>query len=282
MPKNDENSEENKKETRATSNNTFGMGPNAWGRSRPLLVATGLTRGIGRALVDAFGDKVTWLSLQRATASESSLPASVEVLPWDLAAQASPTRSQALVSALKGRPVWGLLHCAGVLGPVGGGVKGFEEALRVNTTSVLDLFETLVNAKAFSPREEDARPPFVLHLSSGAALSPYQGWEAYCTSKAATRMLFRAWSTRFSAKELVVASIAPGTVFTDMMKSVLASSPLDFPAVQKFHDLQAQGGLVAPEVPAQAIAALLFGDSQSYAALHGTLFDLRKGVVAGA
>lgn len=251
--------------------------------SRPLLVATGLTRGIGRALVEVFGSRVAWLSLQRdpAAGGLAQLP-NVETLAWDLAAPPCATRCAQLLEALRGQRVWGLLHCAGVLGPVGrpvrGLVEGFEEAFRVNTSSVLELFDTLQGAKAFGPGGPDARPPFVLHLSSGAARNPYAGWEAYCASKAATLMLFRAWAARFQPSELVVASIAPGTVFTDMMKSVLASSPRDFPAVQKFHELQSQGGLVEPQVPAQAIASLLWGDVAVYESLHGSFYDVRKGL----
>jgi benzil reductase ((S)-benzoin forming) len=254
---------------------------------KPMILGTGLTRGIGRALARILADQVDILSLQRS--DEPPVPG-VRVLRWDLAAPFDEAREGALMDALAGRPVWGFLHCAGVLGPVGPARRGeaaaharaFEEAFRINVTSAVEVLELLIGARAFAPRPPDQRPPFILHLSSGAALNPYQGWEAYCASKAALRMMFRAWAERFGASELVVASVAPGTVLTDMMKDVLSASPDAFPAVGKFHSLRDEGKLVPPEEPAARIAEILLGEERDFINLHGKFFDVRKGFVAGA
>lgn len=260
--------------------------------ARPVVVATGLTRGIGLALAKEMRGAVDFVSLQR-DGSVAPVEGALAIA-FDLSESPSEARTRRLASdldsALAGRPVWGLIHCAGVLGPVGrpgGGAAGtaayaldFEEAMRVNVTAAVELLAA--TEARLAPRAPDGRAPFVLHLSSGAATNPYVGWEAYCASKAAVRMLFRAWAKRFEASRLVALSVTPGRVMTDMMERVLASDPCDFPDVGGFREAREQGAIVEPAVPARAIARLLLSsDAAEYASVHGRMWSVSRGIVEG-
>ena len=186
--------------------------------AKPLVVATGLSRGIGLALARALDPHVTLLSLQRgndtAAKSESGDPQppvpGAETLAWNLSDSPSTARLARLEHALAGRPVWGFLHCGGVLGPVGAPTQAsnedrfryareFEDALRVNCSAGLELCEALIphlRSQTAGEGSEGDRPAFLFHLSSGAARNPYVGWDAYCVSKAAMLMQFRAFAKR--------------------------------------------------------------------------------------
>jgi|GEM_PF-637478 len=278
---------------------------------RPLIVGTGFSRGIGLEIARALAPRVQLVSLQRG----SGRPAEgVQVVPWDLSRAPAASDFRALEAALGGRPVWGFLHAAGILGPIGTGrtfesepggssarpaherclayAEEFERAQRVNHLSVVPVIEWLLprldaanatdGADATAKALSGARPPFVLHLSSGAAFTAYVGLDAYCTSKAACLMHFRLLAARVGKDPGAprVLSVAPGTVMTDMMKTLLSSSENVFPGVAKFRELEQGGGLVTPEKPAREITRLLLdAPPAELDPLHGEYFDLRKGVM---
>ncbi|NBW82620.1 SDR family NAD(P)-dependent oxidoreductase [bacterium] len=116
-----------------------------------------------------------------------------------------------------------------------------------------------------------------MHISSGAAVKPYVGWGAYCSSKAAILMDFKCLASQIGVSELLVLSVAPGTVMTDMMKQVLASHPQDFPAIGKFKELEKTGGLVPPDLAGGKIVSWLIEQpSANLAQWHGQLYDVRN------
>ena len=157
--------------------------------------------------------------------------------------------------------------------------------MQVNFLACQCLVETLLpNLLRFRELAPGANA-FALHLSSGAATSPYVGWDAYCISKAAILTYFKQLALRFAPTELLSLSVAPGTVFTDMMHTVLAATPADFPGVEKFKQLEKEGSLVEPKVPASflvdLVMATLPGTAQhklgeKLLSLHGTFIDVRK------
>lgn len=247
----------------------------------PWVVMTGASRGLGRALAQALGREVSVLGLAR---TAGSTPCAEECLV-DLARTDFDELDSCVKTSMTGKAIVGFVHCAGVLGPVGQAgdsqedrgahLAAWREAMRVNVESCVALVEGLI---PHMTARSEAAPPFVAHLSSGAARNAYVGWEAYCAGKAAALSYFRCLGKRFEAGELAALSIAPGTVMTDMMRRVLASDPQDFPDVKKFRELQARGELADPVKVAETIAALLLGGHAAQAPLHGKFFDVRKGV----
>lgn len=240
--------------------------------TKGLLVFTGANRGIGAALERELSKNFEILSLTR------QRPKSENELYWDLSIPPSKEQIARLQKAVVGKNLQGFLHCAGVLGPVGPTDNSthwnqFQNAFRVNCVAGLELIELL---RPYFSRK--ARSPFAFHLTSGAALNAYPGWDAYCASKAAMYMAFICLSQKHPSEELTCVSVAPGTVMTDMMRTVLQSDPAHFPAVSKFHKLKENNELVSPESVAAKISQLL-NDHVLLKDLHGKFYDLRKGIV---
>jgi NAD(P)-dependent dehydrogenase (short-subunit alcohol dehydrogenase family) len=60
----------------------------------------------------------------------------------------------------------------------------------------------------------------ILTISSGAAHSAMEGWSAYCTAKAGAAMLTRCADVEGRAQGIRALGLSPGTVATDMQKTV--------------------------------------------------------------
>jgi NAD(P)-dependent dehydrogenase (short-subunit alcohol dehydrogenase family) len=63
----------------------------------------------------------------------------------------------------------------------------------------------------------------ILTVSSGAATSPIEAWSAYCASKAGALMLTRMGDKENRKKGVRVLGLSPGTVATDMQRTIKAS-----------------------------------------------------------
>lgn len=63
----------------------------------------------------------------------------------------------------------------------------------------------------------------ILTIGSGAAKSAYEGWGAYCASKAAALMLTRTIHNEAAEKGIRAISLSPGTVATQMQRDIKAS-----------------------------------------------------------
>lgn len=97
----------------------------------------------------------------------------------------------------------------------------------------------------------------VLHISSGAAHNAYEGWGAYCTSKAALHMLYMVLREELEKFNIRVGSVRPGVVETDMQTQIRSTTKENFPHIQKFIDLKKNDALAKPEQTAKFIADLL-------------------------
>jgi benzil reductase ((S)-benzoin forming) len=255
-----------------------------------LILATGGTRGIGKAVLAHWRMSFphdTIVSLQRG----DSVPLDgVQVFPWDLAAPFDAEAFARLKNLFFQMPIAGLLHCAGILGPLGFPTLGNERlheeltlsAYQVNHVGAQTLIEALLPTFASSVENLNS-VPFVFHLTSGAASHPYVGWEAYCGSKAAARMYFRSLAQRFSAKQLLSLSVAPGRVKTEMMTEVLAANVQDFPQIHDFRKDYEEGKMAEPQVVAQKIVELFREDKTPFGnalgELHGKFFHVDRGIV---
>ncbi len=63
----------------------------------------------------------------------------------------------------------------------------------------------------------------IVNLSSGAALTPREGWSAYCSAKAGLAMLSRAIDHEYAAAGVRAFSFQPGVVDTEMQGLIRAS-----------------------------------------------------------
>lgn len=89
----------------------------------------------------------------------------------------------------------------------------------------------------------------IINISSGAATNPIEGWSHYCATKAAVLALTGCVHKEYADKGIRCIGLSPGTVATDMQRSIKASginpvSQMDF------------SDHIPPEWPARAIAWL--------------------------
>jgi benzil reductase ((S)-benzoin forming) len=103
----------------------------------------------------------------------------------------------------------------------------------------------------------------IVNLSSGAATSPYPGWGAYCTGKAALRMAGRVFATEveelpsLAGRDVRVVDYAPGVLATAMQAEIRGADLAHFPRRARFEALHADGELIDPAGPAREIVRLV-------------------------
>ncbi len=229
-----------------------------------LFIITGTTRGIGAALarfaVDA-GHRVIGLSRSTGAAGETiicdlanttSLPARIEQI-------LSPEVHQSIDRFI-------LVNNAAVLTPIGGNgdPREIDEHFRVNLTAPVVLARAFIVMLQGHPA-----PKRIINLSSGAASRAFDGWSAYCASKAGLDHFGRCLALEQSraTHPVDVLAFSPGVVDTGMQAQIRASDSETFPDVARFHELQASGALADPD----KVAAVLLAAALSDRAYAGTV-----------
>lgn len=137
-----------------------------------------------------------------------------------------------------------LVNNAGTLGDI----KYFGNLSDENLahTMVTNFVAPIVLSNKFMRKYKDiANRKTIINIGSGASKTPYDGWGAYCASKAGLEMI-----TKVIAKEQDIANtgfqvynIAPGVVDTKMQESIRESNTDDFSHLYKFLDLKKENGL---------------------------------------
>jgi NAD(P)-dependent dehydrogenase (short-subunit alcohol dehydrogenase family) len=162
-----------------------------------------------------------------------------------------------------------LFHCAGVLTPIG--FAGEVDPIEYRRNVILNGATPAILGDAFlrAVSDLDVEATLVL-ITSGAAQTAYPGWSGYCAGKAAvdhwTRTVGAEQSERKGAK---VVAIAPGVVDTPMQREIRRTDSSDFPSVDRFRQMHAEGELRDPAAVARHIRAVL-GSLES-----GAVVDLR-------
>lgn len=235
-----------------------------------LVIVTGGSSGLGRALLDAAPPGSTRIDVSRSGHGGPD----VEHLAADLSDPASWTQVGDAIAERVAERAWdriSLVHNAGTLTPIG--FVGETDSDAVTTNVLLNCASGQVLGHRFldAVRGVQARRELVL-ISSGAARRPIAGWATYGASKAAydlwVRTVGEEQQERGGAKVL---AIAPGVVATPMQAEIRATSPEDFPGVQRFRDLHAAGQLADPDETARNLWAVLNDPSVT----TGSVLDLR-------
>jgi NAD(P)-dependent dehydrogenase (short-subunit alcohol dehydrogenase family) len=260
-------------------------------QNRTWIIMTGASRGIGLAMAKQFRARgLSVCALLRPQSIAASQPHVDRIIAWDCDQPWHLNPAQDLLDFAEKEKVVGFVHAAGLLGPMERPPAARESSawqlwwdeyrstLRVNHLSGMELALGLKTfLKPWKNQAPSERPPFLMHVSSGAAVKPYVGWGAYCSSKAAMLMDFKCLASQFDCREILVLSVAPGTVMTDMMRQVLASQPEDFPAIDKFKELEKSGGLVPPDLAGEKMVRWLVEQpAENLAQWHGQLYDVRN------
>lgn len=252
--------------------------PDGQDRVGALVVVTGHSRGIGRALVEA----APWsdariIGVSRSAGEAETLPGGQQLQP--LSADLSTTSGRAAVEARLSRELERsvpdhvvLVHAAATLDPMEPAADADAEAYAQAVQ--LDSVAPQLLGQAFLRRTSGLPPGTrrtLLFLTTGSG-GIYPGWSVYKAGKAAVD----AWVRQVGAEEerrdggAVVLAVAPGVVDTAMQARIREADPVDFPERDKFVGLHERDELRDPADVATELWDLIADPPPT-----GTVLDLR-------
>ncbi len=237
--------------------------------SESLVFVSGASSGIGLALVES----VPWSPARVFDLSRRGAPGTLHVKA-DLADPASWLEAAAVfereIHGYAGERVV-FVHSAGTLEPMG--FAGEVDASAYTRQVLLDSAAPQVLGDAFLRAARGTEAPCQLvMISSGAARSVYQGWSAYGAGKAGMDQWVRTTGAEQERRggRCRVLAVAPGVIATDMQRQIRSMSEVDFPEVEHFRTLEAEGVLRAPADAARDLWGLVSRDLE-----NGAVVDLR-------
>jgi benzil reductase ((S)-benzoin forming) len=210
----------------------------------PVAVVTGASRGLGAGMAREFARRGLRLALCARALPDPPAEHDVLTVSVDVTDAAAVDEFAAAVVERFGRiDLW--VNNAGVLAPVGPVADADPGGLRLHVeTNVLGV---MYGSAAFA-RHVQGRPGdgVLVNMTSGAATHPYQGWAAYCASKAAVDMFTEVVAGEGRRDGLRAYALAPGHVDTDMQALIRSTPPEAFPSVGRFRDVFEKGGFNSP------------------------------------
>ncbi len=229
---------------------------------------TGASRGIGAAAAQMFvtaGAKV-------ALVARSVEP--LERLAADLgdnafAAPCDVSDRRALEQAIiKTKERFGeidiLINNAALIEPIGAlvelKVEDYSKLIDINVKAVFNAMRLIV------PDMIARGGGTVLTISSGAAHRPVEGWAAYCSSKAAAKMLTDVLHLEEASNGIRAMGLSPGTVATQMQRDIKASG------INSVSQLNWEDH-IPPEWPAKALLWMCSKEAEPYAGKEISLRD---------
>ena len=243
-------------------------------------IVTGHSRGLGEALAAALLQRevaVLGLSRHGNAALAAQHGAALCEVALDLAAAGGTALATWLDSGALARWLEGsedtevamLVNNAGTLAPMG--LLGMHGAREIAQGVTLNLSAALMLSDAFCRATRDLSDRRILHVSSGAARTPYAGWSVYCATKAALDHHARAVAEE-AHPGLRIASVAPGVLDTAMQAEIRSTSLQRFPQRARFDELHRHGGLIAPAYAATRLVDYVLAEHFGSA----TTTDLRN------
>lgn len=241
-------------------------------------VVTGASKGLGRALALALaGHGYPVLALARPSTELDEiggLLASVapgsRSIECDLSNPTSIANAASLISQ-QTTFLAGLVHNAGAIAPVKPldkvDASDWAHSIQVNLVGVQDLTQRIYPLLG---GEHQSR---ITVISSGASLRPIGSWSAYCVSKAGLDMWSRCVAEEGRESNISSVSVAPGIVDTGMQTEIRSTPAEDFPSLQSFIDLHANGDLARSEDVAAQLMPLVTTHPMEQS---GQRFDVRE------
>ena len=190
-----------------------------------VVVVTGGSRGIGRAIVELFGAEgadVTFLYRQDAAAAAEILAAG-QAAGWRISAEQVDVRDPQACAAVVERAVERcghidvLINNAGVIRDNLLGLLEDEDIRVVLDTNVGGVFNM---TRAVVPHMIARRAGKIINVSSVAGEKGGRGQTNYAASKGAINAFTRALAVELAPRRITVNSVAPGVIETDMSREV--------------------------------------------------------------
>jgi 3-oxoacyl-[acyl-carrier protein] reductase len=195
------------------------------GLADQVVIVTGGSRGIGRAIVEllaAEGADVTFLYRQGAPAAAESVAAG-QTAGWRITAEQVDIREPAACAAAVegvvercGR-IDVLVNNAGVIRDNLLGLLEDEDVRVVLETNVGGVFNM---TRAVVPHMIARRAGKIINISSVAGEKGGRGQTNYAASKGAINAFTRALAVELAPRRITVNSVAPGVIETDMSQAV--------------------------------------------------------------
>ncbi len=213
-------------------------------------VVTGHSRGIGEAVAEhllARGTRVLGVSRHTNARLGGRFPDTLEEVVLDVADGVALLRwlgTEPLERFFANVETPLLVNNAGVLQPMG--PLETQEVEKVARAVSVNLGAALVLSAAFVHVTADARERRVIHVSSGAARKAYAGWSVYCATKAALDHHARCVALD-RTPGLLISSVAPGVVDTEMQAEIRGSTDERFPDRPRFVALHRDKALPSPD-----------------------------------
>ncbi|MEL7156520.1 MAG: SDR family NAD(P)-dependent oxidoreductase [Actinomycetota bacterium] len=236
-----------------------------------LAVVTGASRGIGAALVAAASADGATV----ATTSRSPLPGDhhlvIDIADPGQWPALGPWLDRTIAAAEPQRLVF--VHNAATLDPIGyvGEVDpgAYAANVLVNSAAAQVIGDAAVRAANTADLEA-----VIVQLSSGVGKVPYAGFSSYGAAKAGIDMWCRVVGLEQEHRggRIRVLSIAPGVVATDMQAEIRRSRVEDFPEVERFRAMHADGLLDDPG----SVGARLWAYATTGDWANGAVADLRE------
>lgn len=151
-----------------------------------------------------------------------------------------------------------LINNAGYLGNIRYlGDIHHSEIINVIKTNVIAP-AILMNAFIRSLKDKNGRK-IIINTGSGAGRNPYDGWGAYCASKAAIDMFSSVADMENGIRKggFRIVSLTPGPVDTVMQDSVRSVDISDFSQKEKFIQLKESGNLLTAHEAAEKILTFI-------------------------
>jgi benzil reductase ((S)-benzoin forming) len=237
-----------------------------------VVIVTGASKGIGyelRKQLQALGKKVIGIARtvdQDATSFVTADLANTNLLEGIL--------SSIIDEDIEVATSFTLINNAGIVDPIG--LVGNLTAAEIEKSMAVNLTAPIILSNIFINKLRDINMvKRIINISSGAGRNPYEGWGAYCTTKAGLDHFSRVVAMEQTNEKFPVeiVSIAPGIIDTDMQKTIRSSDEGDFPLLDQFITYKEQGILSsAKETAAKLIAVLEHDDFKAI----GPIADVRK------
>ena len=238
---------------------------------KSLLILTGHTKGLGKAILDLYLPRQNFQILALSRSSLGREYANLTAFCLDLRDLSGLEDALSTLFPMGDFERVVLINNAGWIGeikPIGKlSPSGIQNALNLNLLAPIIICNSFVRAY----KELDAEK-IICNISSGAAHKPLSGWAEYCSSKAGLAMFSQVAAEELTKEGFRIFSVAPGIVDTEMQAEIRQADESDFPALERFVHYQESNQLSSVEEVSKKIDYLLTHSGQ----FSGVIQDVRS------
>lgn len=221
------------------------------------IIITGHSSGLGKALAGHYlqaGCSVLGLARRQVRLMPSEKLAQQQIDLGDSTALSDWLAGGALERFIADAGEIVLINNAAAVAP--NAVVGRQQAAEIAAAVPLNITAPMLLTNHLIACKPAGAVLKIVHIGSGAGRNAYPGWSVYGAAKAALDHHARCIAAEQHPR-VKITSIAPGVVDTAMQGEIRRAHEADFPMVQRFLSLKAEGGLSSPEATAAEIAGMI-------------------------